>query len=171
VQKLLTPAPKIKMKLELAEQLAEKIVNQLKPYCKRIEVAGSIRRKKPEIRDIEICLIPENSKLTELAKEVDKWQVVKGRITGKYTQRILSNGMKLDIFIAQMTNWGNIFLIRTGNWKFSKWIMGTKTRQAGYYQKDGYMWINSDTKLACYEEIDVFHHLNMKYIEPENREY
>lgn len=42
------------MKLEQALEIAEKVKALLAPHCERIEIAGSIRRKKPDVKDIEI---------------------------------------------------------------------------------------------------------------------
>lgn len=36
----------------VAERLANKIVAEILPYCERCEVAGSVRRRKPEVKDI-----------------------------------------------------------------------------------------------------------------------
>ena len=41
-------------------KLAERIVKYLKPYCQRIQIAGSIRRGEKNPRDIDIVLIPKN---------------------------------------------------------------------------------------------------------------
>ena len=41
------------MKLEQAKEIATKLIEQLTPYCDRIIIASSIRRKKPEPNDIE----------------------------------------------------------------------------------------------------------------------
>lgn len=47
------------MNLEEASKLADEIVEELKSACERIEVAGSIRRKKPDgIKDVEIVAVP-----------------------------------------------------------------------------------------------------------------
>ena len=47
------------MKLKDAEELAKRIVEHIRPHCERVEVAGSIRRKKSEVRDIDLVLIPK----------------------------------------------------------------------------------------------------------------
>jgi len=44
--------------LEEARKLAEDIRQHLSQACKRIEVAGSIRRQKPEVGDIELVAVP-----------------------------------------------------------------------------------------------------------------
>jgi DNA polymerase/3'-5' exonuclease PolX len=81
------------MKLNEAKATAEKYQNLFKPYCSRIEIAGSSRREKPEVKDIEIVATPGD--IESFAKEVNKLQKVKGEPTGKYTQRILPEGINL----------------------------------------------------------------------------
>lgn len=46
------------MKLEDAEKVARNVLGLMGPFCKRIEVAGSIRRRVSDVKDIEIVCIP-----------------------------------------------------------------------------------------------------------------
>jgi len=46
-------------------KLSKKIFGWIKPYCKRIEIVGSIRRKATNPRDIDIVLIPKNHSAKE----------------------------------------------------------------------------------------------------------
>ncbi|NIV32842.1 MAG: hypothetical protein GWN58_26370 [Anaerolineae bacterium] len=46
------------MALEHARKLATALVEQLEPACQRIEIAGSIRRQKPNPNDIELVAVP-----------------------------------------------------------------------------------------------------------------
>ena len=48
------------MEYSLAKSLADELIVVLKPYCIKIEIAGSVRRKKEQVKDIEICIVPEN---------------------------------------------------------------------------------------------------------------
>lgn len=63
-------------KLENAQAVAERVIEQLKPYCDRIFLGGSIRRKEPYVNDIEIIcepkLIPQTivSKVTILQENL-----------------------------------------------------------------------------------------------------
>lgn len=47
------------MKLLQAASLAAGLVEAMRPYCHRIEIAGSIRRYAPEVKDIEIVAVPK----------------------------------------------------------------------------------------------------------------
>ncbi len=167
------------MKAELtyieAKAMADDIVGLLKPHCIRIEIAGSIRRKKSIIGDIEIVCIPKpyQTGLFEdgIASVVNKWTKVKGELEYqkcKYTQRILQSGIKLDLFFAEPENFGGIFLIRTGDWQFSKKFMGTYLPQNGYKYEDDYLKYNGKI-IPIYDEIELFKRANKEYIEPEYR--
>jgi len=156
------------MQLEEAKKIADKYIEILYPYCSRIEIAGSIRRKKSEVKDIEIVCIKQIDDLGGMFEDtVNQWQKVKGEPTGKYTQRILPEGIKLDLFMATPENWGNIFLIRTGNWQFSKQIM-IRALNMGLKQRDGYLW-KGEKMLECREENDIFKILKLDFILPKNR--
>ena len=47
------------MELEKAKAIAEKIKALLESSCERVTVAGSIRRQKPDVGDIELLCIPK----------------------------------------------------------------------------------------------------------------
>lgn len=52
----------LRLPLAQAADLAGKIAGDLRPVCQRVEVAGSIRRKRPDIGDIELLVIPRYSR-------------------------------------------------------------------------------------------------------------
>ena len=111
------------MEYNKALKIAEDVKYHLSAYCERIEIAGSIRRRKPEVKDIEIVAIPKPYDVglfaSGIATVVSKWQKVKGELPCKYTQRILPEGIKLDLFFAEPGNWGLIYAIRTGSADYS----------------------------------------------------
>lgn len=160
------------MKYEVAKQIADNIVLQLKPHCERIEIAGSIRRKKAEVKDIEVVAIPKPFEVglfaSGIAIVVSHWEKVKGELPCKYTQRVLPEGIKLDLFFAEPANWGLILAIRTGSAEYSHKVLAAGWVKEGYQSRDGYLWHGRD-KYNCREEIDLFNRIRLKYIEPELR--
>ena len=48
------------MELERARKIADAVVKRLSSYCQKIEVAGSIRRQKPWVKDVDLVLIPND---------------------------------------------------------------------------------------------------------------
>jgi DNA polymerase/3'-5' exonuclease PolX len=162
------------MKLEQAKNIADQIVLLLKPHCDRIEIAGSIRRKKTEVKDIEIVAIPKSYQVglfeSGIATIINKWDKVKGELPCKYTQRILPEGIKLDLFFATPENWGLIYAIRTGSADYSHKVLATAWVKAGYKSIEGNLFhVSNNKQYDVREEIDLFKRIGVKYIEPEFR--
>ncbi len=152
--------------------IAQDVLAQLAPHCVRCEIAGSIRRKKEMCKDIEIVCIPqpyEGSGFFEsgIATVVNRWEKVKGELPCLYTQRILPEGIKLDLFIATPENWGYIFMLRTGSREFNfRWVIALKNKF--YRLHDGGIFANGRA-VPVREESDVFRLLGMAFVEPEKR--
>lgn len=155
-----------------ALKIAQATLEQLRPHCIRAEIAGSIRRKKSEVGDIEIVAIPKPYELglfeSGIASVVNKWQIVRGKLPCKYTQRILPEGIALDLFLAEESNWGNIFAMRTGSADYSHKILATQWVKLGFKSVDGYLW-KEDERCELPEEKDLFRLLGIPYIAPEFR--
>ena len=97
--------------LESAQKIAEAVVKRLAPYCKRIEVAGSIRRRRPWVHDIDIVLIL--SDLWNLHQEVKRLGETKA--VGSKIMRVMMGATQVDIYIAEPETWATLLLIRTGS--------------------------------------------------------
>jgi DNA polymerase/3'-5' exonuclease PolX len=111
-----------------AIKLATQAVNELAPYCDRIAIAGSVRRQSVLCNDIEIVCTPKGVRAVygqdvqlfgdtvitvnhsatpkEFIEVVNRLQKSKGEASGRYTQRLLPGGIKLDLFICTPDNWG-----------------------------------------------------------------
>jgi len=157
-----------------ALQIAEKIKSQLSPHCERIEIAGSIRRRKSEVKDIEIVAIPKPYEVglfeSGIATIVNRWEKVKGELPCKYTQRILPEGIKLDLFFADRSNWGLILAIRTGSAEYSHKVLATAWVKAGYKCIDGHLYhIENKKNYDVREEQDLFKRIGLNYVEPTMR--
>ena len=155
-----------------AYKIALEVIEQLKPYCERIEIAGSLRRKKADIGDIEIVAIPKpySTGLLEsgFATVVNKWEKVKGELPCKYTQRILPEGIKLDLFIAEEGNWGSILATRTGSADYSYKVLANGWVRQGFKSDGGYLFRDGE-KYEVKEEKDLFRLIGIPYVEPEYR--
>ena len=46
------------MRLRDAQAIAERLAQEMSPFCARVEVAGSIRRSSAEVKDVELVAIP-----------------------------------------------------------------------------------------------------------------
>jgi DNA polymerase/3'-5' exonuclease PolX len=100
---------------------------------------------------------------------VNQWPKVKGQPTGKYTQRVLPGGMKLDSFIATADNWGWQLCLRTGSALFNQRVLRRAARRQGYVAEDGYLQRRGEV-IATAEETDAFRVLRLPWVEPWARE-
>lgn len=164
--------------LAAAKKKAEEILELISPHCYRAEIAGSIRRKKSKVKDIEIVCIPKpyQSGLFEdgIASIINQYKKVKGELiydVCKYSQRLIpinNSEIKLDLFMTtNQSKWGLLYAIRTGSAEFSK-KLATRWVELGYHSRDGIL-MYAGKPYPCFEEIDVFKRLGMPFIEPENR--
>lgn len=162
------------MNYEFALKYAEMVRDILAPHCDRIEIAGSIRRKKKEdIKDIEIVCIPKPYDVglfeSGIATEVNQWLKVKGDLPCKYTQRVLWDGTILDLFFATPSNWGLIYAIRTGSAEYSHKVLATGWVKKGYKSVDGMLINDRGNPVLIPDEEHLFRLIGVDYVEPENR--
>ncbi len=103
------------MELTKARAIAQGIVGTLGPYCERIEIAGSIRRGKAEVHDIDIVAIPSNQAFYIALNHFAK--VSGGPKIYKIELSVVSQGKAFtaDIYIASEATWATLLLIRTGS--------------------------------------------------------
>jgi DNA polymerase/3'-5' exonuclease PolX len=167
---------------EEATPIVEKYLELFRPKCERIEPAGSYRREKKVLNDIELVCIPkkqaeglfgqEESYHQEFVELVKSFEIILGKPEdGKYVKIMLQEGIKLDLFIANPNNYGLIFMIRTGSANFTK-RMVTECKNNGYYVEDGYLWRKKDNAMiACPEEEDFFRITKLPYLKPYARAF
>lgn len=174
------------MQLNQATSIATNVLQELEPFCDRIQIGGSIRRKKKQVKDIEIICIPKQVGIpgqTDLfgqpaptmvrdqnfCSTVDQWKFIKGQSTGKHIQREDSHGHQIDIFIADQFNWGYILLLRTGSKEFNMNVI-EKLKDHGYRCRDGQI-LKNGYAVPVREEQDIFRLCRMEYVRPEAREH
>lgn len=182
--------------LQEAQALAQSLIEVMRPFCQRCEIAGSIRRQKERVKDIEIVAAPrwsEQADPTDLfggtrpnndlfdwastqdlvrwikpgTSEIVPWDV---KPDGKYWRGYLpAQGIKLDLFLTTPSNWGAIFLVRTGSALFSYEVVSL-ARRVGYRFAEGAFFDDRACKvLPVPEERMVFDHLGLEYVEPCDR--
>ncbi len=161
------------MNYAAANQIAERRLAELAPFCFRIAIAGSLRRKAPEVGDIEIVAIPKpyevNLFSNGIATVVNQWKKVRGELPCKYTQRLLPEGIKLDLFFATRRNWGYIMAIRTGSADYCRRVLAPGWVRYGYHGVEGMLTDCDGNEICTPEEKDLFDIAGVKWIEPEER--
>lgn len=165
---------------EEATRHAINVVGHLTPVVSRIELAGSLRRQKENVGDIEIVCIPRES-TNLLGESIRNAEQISSTLTGggykllkdgeHFKQFYVAPDLKCDLFITTPECWGVIFTIRTGSAEFSHKLV-TQRKYGGYLPsnlnvKDGRIW-NGNEVLNTPEEKDVFNLCGL-WVEPKDR--
>jgi DNA polymerase/3'-5' exonuclease PolX len=178
-----------------AEVLAFRLMEIFGPVCERIQVAGSIRRRKGDVGDIELVMIPRHESVpdpaslfgdqtvpvnrqyelacrlrgAELLDRVD----VNGRpCFGEAYQRVVFEGVAVDLFCTNAEEWGITLAVRTGSADFARKLMTPKVN-GGFLQMgqrvQGWRLIDRGVTVPTPEEEAFFEAIELPWISPEVR--
>lgn len=184
------PQPEAPVQLANARQVIGELVELLRPACERIEIAGSVRRGKPEVHDAEVVIIPTPD-LIPLTNTLIEYGTAQYALYGdKRTKRwgpnyrgLLFKGIKCELFMTNEDSWGYQYWLRTGpgdaNFFIMKWLSYCNAPirfQDGYgwhsrnWRREGKEWFASDRRrLRIASEEDLFAVLGMPFIPPSER--
>ena len=152
--------------IQKAKALSDEIVKRLEPYCQKIQVAGSIRREKPTVHDIDIVLIAgdmegihkELTGLGELRKDGPKIKCLEYK------------DVSVDLYFATPQTWATLLLIRTGS-KEHNIRLCARAKTLGMHlaaSGDG-LFDNEGIRIAGDTEESIFQELGLPYKEPQYR--
>lgn len=176
------------MKLQDALGVAQDYLELFKPFCERIEIAGSIRRKKAEVKDIELVAVPKLIEIKDLFGNVqesrNEMEAVFADLKaagrkfvkdGKRYKQIFSpdDFIKIDLFmVLPPAEWGVTYVLRTGPADFSKKLVTQRSKGGllpdGYWVADGHVTSKAGV-VPMSEETDYFKLLGIDFISPELR--
>lgn len=152
------------MDLQSALPLAQLLAADLTPGCDRLEIAGSVRRGRAQVHDVEIVAIPARTSI----QRTDMFgEVVAEEITDLFEERLRllqdgsgwdwcldkelprngprykrfrskSAGICADVFLCDARGWGGAMAMRTGPADFSQALV-TLARRRGKHVADGYL--------------------------------
>ncbi|MBI5035612.1 MAG: hypothetical protein HZB51_34400 [Chloroflexi bacterium] len=156
------------MQLAQARHIAEEWKERFTPTCEHIEIAGSVRREKPECHDIDLVAIP---KMVTTVVQADLFgssqsisvsaldaviieQINLGNLRGikggdRHKQLAVCKGksdrINLELWLVlPPAQWGAQFIIRTGPSDFSHWLVTAKryggAMPSNLKEKDGALW-------------------------------
>ncbi len=160
------------------EPLAFKIIGVIEPYCVKAEIAGSIRRRKGTVNDIDIVVEPKPRSWIKLIKEIRREF---DAITEKQGQKLATlhvpfaskqgqGHVQVDLYRASKNTWGILLLIRTGSAEYNIYLAKLAIRK-GYRLAYSKGLLNEKGEvIASKTERDVFQALELDYISPQDRE-
>jgi len=144
-------------------RLSKRIVKEIKPYCKKIMVVGSIRRKEKAPVDVDIVLIPKDKDRIE-AILYKKGKKILGGDKKAYFK---IDGVEVEIYYTVPEEWGAALLAYSS--KFGAGIglrvvakrKGFKLSQHGLFKKG--------KRVAGRTEEEIYHALGRPWKPPEER--
>lgn len=188
---------KTRIPLARAAEWADDFAAHIARVCERVIVAGSIRRRKPEVGDVEIVCAPRIERIPTpgdlftgpgvverdlLLEELDRLVadgalVVGSRQGPRFRQYRIPplDSAQLDLFIVRPpAQWGAILAIRTGPADYSQWLM-QQARRAGLVQVQGHLELDgvvepgAERTIATPDEESFFDALGVRWVPPELR--
>jgi len=165
------------LKLEEAGLLADQIVHAIEHLCDpgKIQVVGSIRRKRSEVHDIDIVLIPQSwmwNTIIQRLKNTMLADVIKAGpelVTLKIPRSTLTETIQVDIYKARPETWGVLLLIRTGS-KEHNIKLCSRAKSMGLMLSAAQGVIKDGKVIASRTEEEIFAALGLAYVEPKDRE-
>ena len=178
-----------------AEKVAGELVELLRPSCERIEIAGSIRRRKISEKDIEIVYVPKiekskdaNSLFEMLESNLADEVILQAESNGILWRRPnsigncsfgnfnklmthLPSGMPVDLFATAEESWFNYLVCRTGPAELNKQIcMEAMWRGFGWMPYGcGFRILSDGEVFPMASEKEVFDFVDIPYQEPHLR--
>ena len=156
------------------EPLAFKIIRTIEQYCLRAQIAGSIRRCKNAVNDIDIVVEPKPRSwikiIKEIRREFDAITEKQGdKLATLYVPFASKQGqghVQVDLYRASERTWGILLLIRTGTAKHNIYLCNLAIRK-GYRLAYSKGLLNEKGEvIASKTERDVFQALGLDYIPP-----
>lgn len=185
-----------RLPLAEASAIANELIALLSPFAvelfsnqKEIMIAGSVRREKDTIGDVEFAAMQSADLFTALDKMVADGVISKADYNGssrwgdKY-RGFMFRGLKCEIFTYDENNRGVVQWLRTGPGEGNTHVMTTLGRKrASYRLQGGYLWYakkwSKDTRgdwtaddrelIPVWSEQQLFNLLGIKWLEPQER--
>ncbi|MGB9708093.1 MAG: helix-hairpin-helix domain-containing protein [Candidatus Pacearchaeota archaeon] len=168
----------LKMKKEKRRPLREvlpvanHIVEQLKKskIVEKIDVAGSIRRKKETVRDIDILVTSKQpGKVMEIFTTMPEVSRVLAKGPTKSTV-ILKSGIQADVRVVPKNSYGAALMYFTGSKEYNIRLREIAMRKGYKLSEYGLFDRISGKFVAGATEEEVYKKLGLKFVKPEERE-
>lgn len=168
--------------LKIAQGAAQNLVKLLQPACRQIEIAGSIRRRKPEVHDIDLVVWP----LFDLSTTPDFFGLGM-TMTNKPSRlmdllaaknlavmapdakivRLIWGGIPVELYICEPdgSNWGALLQMRTGPAEFNR-RLASRAKKMNLKYVAGYGIYRESERIDDGTEAGVFTALNLPWTDP-----
>src|SRR5208283_1597704 len=145
----------------------------VEPLCEKLEVAGSIRRQKSKVHDIDFVAFTKNDADWQKINEKLKKLKAKPNCSGNSVIKAFlpcQNGLfQVDFYRAKPSTFGIHLLVRTGSAEHNVWLAGCAISK-GMRIKYSEGLIKDNSVIAGETEKGVFEALDLPFPSPSERE-
>ncbi len=161
-----------RLPLNMALAAASNIIEKLKSHApiNKISPAGSLRRMRETIRDIDILVTSSNpNSVMDIFTSLPETKQVLSKGTTK-SSILTSDGIQIDLRVVEPKNYGAAIMYFTGSKNHNIHLreralkLGYKINEYGVFQ------LKTQKKIAGASEEEIYKILGLQYIPPELRE-
>lgn len=168
-------ASKNRLLLWEALQIAETILNKLKSLkeIKKIEVAGSLRRKKETIGDIDIlvaCEDKDREKVLSFFTNLEDVKEILAKGDTKASVIVKEKDRQVDLRVLKLEEWGSGLQYFTGSKEHNVHLREIAKQKGLKISEYGVFDVNTDKKIAGETEESVYNAVGLQWMPPELRE-
>src|SRR3990167_772070 len=137
---------------------------------KKIDIAGSVRRRKETIKDIDILVIGKNKE--KIMDYFTSLPVVSRILAKGHTKSsvVLTNNMQADLRVLDPKNYGAALNYFTGSKEHNVRLRQIAIKKGYKFSEYGLFNRKTNRYIAGKTEQEVYKKLGLKYVEPELRE-
>lgn len=170
------------MTLAYAERCAAKLTEWLAPHAVKLVVAGSLRRRKETVGDLDLVCISSHSETLDMFGEVvarknSTWEEIERRCkadgwrierAGSEIVTFHAREVQVDVFWATESTWGSILVQRTGSKEHNIWLSQYAMAQGGKWLPNIGLYLGG--RRYSESEEAIYRGLGVDPIPPEKRE-
>ncbi|MBI3912859.1 MAG: DNA polymerase/3'-5' exonuclease PolX [Chloroflexi bacterium] len=163
-----------RVRLGAAYPFAQEIVAAMRAACgdaiQNIEPAGSLRRRKATIGDLDI-LVASNApkKILDAFTQLPMVRDINEKGTTK-ASILAQNGLQVDLRVLEPSRWGSALQYFTGSKEHNVELRQIALAQGLSLSEWGFKEIKRDKEILTPREEDVYEKLGLQYVPPELRE-
>ncbi len=141
-------------------------INKVKGVDK-CEVAGSYRREKDTVGDIDILVVTKSPE--EVSDAIANLEIVRD-IVAKGDKKLsfdLQTGLRVDVRFVQASQWGSALMYFTGSKEHNIAVRKVAIRKG--WKLSEYGLFDGEEIVASEDEEEIYNKLDLKYYEPKER--